>query len=565
MKTMEAKVVERTNRIKVKSITFSAKSFRKLRELEIEFAERLTLIAGHNGIGKSTILGLVANTFGLTSSQDSKSYFSEPFYANIERIVYLALSEVEAAQKNPSAAPLVQAEVNERIVKKRCAMTKRGRWRRARVVPRTVDREEGDDIGPDAKVPLPTIYLGIRRLASFGEADEKDVVSQPATIEQEDARLIRSFISSIMQGTELTEDVSHQQIKGSKKRTMQPGYQQHDSLSVSLGQDSLSSIATALASFNQLKRTMGAEYPGGLLVIDELDAGFHPHAIKLLVDALRSYARRLCLQIIATTHSPHLISWVHPEGSGSLNAPDKVVYLLDTARPRLAPDQSLRGIIEDMTLVETQADEKLSLCVYFEDQEALDFFDALFPPASRGALSRRLGVKIQLIPLGVGGNHLLGLPSRDPIFKDRVLVVDGDTSIRGASANYGNVVKLPCAAGARDKQRSPENSIRLFLLELSRAIEGPYFEALEGLNTRNATTDKVRARFFADGVGRSDEREKTKRWWRQHWATIKQWKVINAWASLHQAEVGVFRQRLELAVTAVATRLMVSRALPKEY
>ena len=71
--------------------------------------ERVTLIAGHNGIGKSTILGLVANTFGMTDRSGPKSYFGEPFYANIERIVYLALAEVADAQKDPSAAPVVTA------------------------------------------------------------------------------------------------------------------------------------------------------------------------------------------------------------------------------------------------------------------------------------------------------------------------------------------------------------------------------------------------------------------------------------------------------------------------
>jgi len=67
-------------------------------------------ITTNNGIGKSTIQGLVANTFGV-SKGGPKSYFGEPFYANIERIVYLALEEVIIAQENPAAAPTVVAEV----------------------------------------------------------------------------------------------------------------------------------------------------------------------------------------------------------------------------------------------------------------------------------------------------------------------------------------------------------------------------------------------------------------------------------------------------------------------
>ena len=105
--------------IRVKSLEFSDSPFRKLKELKIELGSRLTLIAGHNGIGKSTILGLLANTFGLTSEGAPKTYLGDPFYANIERIVYLALSEVDTAQQNPAAAPIVVADVDGVEVRKR--------------------------------------------------------------------------------------------------------------------------------------------------------------------------------------------------------------------------------------------------------------------------------------------------------------------------------------------------------------------------------------------------------------------------------------------------------------
>nr|CBA27466.1 hypothetical protein Csp_A02420 [Curvibacter putative symbiont of Hydra magnipapillata] len=546
-------------KVQVKSLTFGKPPFRKLGNINIEFAHRLTLIAGHNGIGKSTILGLVANTFGITERGGPKSYFGEPYYANIERIVYLALAEVAEAQKDLASAPVVTANVNGIEVKKRCAMTQRTEWKRARVVPRTIDKAEDDTVGQDAKIPLPTIYLGMRRLASAGEADEKEVASSQLDMHLADSTLMVAFVSSVIHGTELNTDVTHQTIKGSKKKTAQPGYTNHDALAVSMGQDSLGSMATALASFNQLKREMGEAYPGGLLVIDEMDVGFHPHAIERLAKSLKTYANQLDLQIIATTHSPRLIEAIHPDGNGNANAPDKVIYLLDTKYPRLATDQSLQAMLSDMSM--TQDKEKPTrkakpkLAVYFEDDEAAQFCASLIPAAKKTALSKKYGVHINWIPLGIGGSHLVKLPEKDPLFLDRVLIVDADTSVHQEAAARGNIVKLPNVPGTTGVARSLENTTKQFLRDISDTADGPLRKALINLNTQNPTTDKIYVNFFQDGDGESTKREKTKIWWKKHWTKLKNWGVIEQWAVVYKPEVDKFEAAFEAAVARTAGRL----------
>jgi predicted ATPase len=546
-------------KVKVKSLTFGTSPFRKLGNISIEVADRLTLIAGHNGIGKSTILGLIANTFGMTERGGPKSYFGEPFSANIERIVYLALAEVDATQKDLASAPVVIADVDNFEVKKRCSMTRRSVWKRARVVPRTVDKADDDKVGQDAKIPLPTIYLGMRRLASAGEADEKEVASSKLDMHPADSALMVAFVSSVIQGTELNTDVTHQTIKGSKKKTAQPGYTRHDALAVSMGQDSLGSMATALASFSQLKREMGEAYPGGLLVIDEMDVGFHPHAIERLAKSLKTYAKQLDLQIIATTHSPRLIEAVHPDGDGNANAPDKVIYLLDTKFPRLAEDQSLRAMLNDMALTPDEEKPKKkakpTLAVYFEDDEAVQFCDRLIPIAKKRALSKKYGVRINWIPLGIGGSHLVKLPEKDPLFLDRVLVVDADTTVPQAAAARGNIVKLPNVPGTTGVARSLENTTKQFLRDISNTADGPMHRALLNLNTPNPTSDKVHRNFFQDGDGESTERNKTKAWWKRHWTKLKNWGVIEQWAEVYKAEADKFEAAFEAAVVRTAGRI----------
>ncbi|WP_138515311.1 ATP-binding protein [Rhodoferax bucti] len=551
-----------SNKVKVKSLTFGKPPFRKLGSFDIQFADRLTLIAGHNGIGKSTILGLVANTFGITERSGPKTYLGDPFYANIEQIVFLALDEVVEAQKNTASAPVVIANVGGVEVKKRCSMTQRTQWQRARVVPRTVDKVEGDTVGQDAKVPLPTIYLGMKRLASVGEAEEKDVSSVKLAMHADDSALMREFVSAVILGAELTNDVNHQSIKGAKKKSAQPGYEKHGPFAVSMGQDSLGSIATALASFSKLKRDMGDDYPGGLLVVDEMDVGFHPHAIERLVKSLKSCANRLDLQIIATTHSPRLIEAVHPDGDGNAKAPDSVVYLLDTKHPRIAKDQSLRAILNDMALLpdddKPSRKAKPTLAIYFEDEEATEFCSGLIPAAKKLALAKKYGVRINWIPLGVGGSNLLGFPAKDPLFLNRVLVVDADTTIPNEAAARGNAVKLPCVAGSAGTARSSENTVKKFLRDISESGDGALHEALLNLNITNPTSDRIQSVFFEDGAGKSTKRDSTKNWWTKNWPKLKKWGVVERWAEVYQTEAGEFEAAFELAISRTVARLTKS-------
>ena len=62
--------------------------FRKFKNLNIPLASRITLLCGHNGVGKSTILGLLSSLSGLTQGSE-KSYFGKLFDASIADIVYI--------------------------------------------------------------------------------------------------------------------------------------------------------------------------------------------------------------------------------------------------------------------------------------------------------------------------------------------------------------------------------------------------------------------------------------------------------------------------------------------
>lgn len=551
--------------IKVKRISFDPPPFRKLGNITIDFADRITVIAGHNGIGKSTIMALVANNSGLTSSQEHRSLFGKAFQANLFEIVYLDYDVEYLAPRNAGLTlpePKIEYVVNgNEPVVKACSITGRSQSEKARVVARTVPPQHFESadkaiaFGPDAKIPLPTIYLGMIRMFPVGEANPNWVKPSPdRAIAQEEKDFISKFINDVVVGSNTTAThITSLGIKGTGKLAKHPAYS-YDTRCVSLGQDSLGSIATALASFQALKREW-PEYPGGLLIIDEVDAGLHPHAQGNLLTALRKAARHLDLQIIATTHSTHVVEAVHPAASGNALAPDSVAYLIDTELPRLATGFSLQNILDDMSLkapVPAALPKKKQLKIYFEDDEAAFVFNKLVGPGIKRQLSRKFGVKLSPMPLGVGCTNLAALSRHDPYFKGVLMVLDADASVTG-KVHRGNIVKLPGAKDSTGRGMSPERTLHAHIKSLVSNPAG-HSDTWAALAALKLSTNQLRTHLLSGGETAAN-RESAKKWWRNHETRIADWQLYESWAAENQEAVEVFLEELEKAIGIVALRL----------
>lgn len=571
--------------IKLKSLEFYENGFRKLKDLKFEFADRITIIAGHNGIGKSTILGLVSSTSGLNNpesllKQDAvkeqkensteekiniKSYFNKPFSTVIHDIIHLDPEELE---NDKLKSPWPRAVYEENTVEhwKNIRITKRGEGRLRSVSSTDISSPDKDLAGNDEKIPLPTLYLGMVRMLPVGESSENDIDSTVELMAREDAIYLRDFINKVIGSTamESSEEITKQTIKNTKKSSNHPAYS-HNSKSVSLGQDSLSSIATAVASFKKLKRILGEDYPGGLLVIDEIDAGFHPHAQYKLIDALRSAAKNLSLQIIATTHSNRLIEYIHPDSTLSNNAlriGDKVIYLADTATPRITTTWSLEDILSDMSLdqISPNLDQVPIIKAYLEDEEAGKFLKGILKMTTNSKTFYGHGnkKKMSVMPLGIGGNNLAKLPDFDPYFKETLLIVDADTTVPRSATNC---IKLPPKKDIHSKGINPEKTIYLYIQELIKGKECDYPTTHQTLfEIEKVTSTRLTQEFSISGVN-IEKRENAKSWFNQHFEKIKQYKIIELWAKDHKEQVKAFlielEQKLqELIPTKKGTKLL---------
>ncbi len=546
-------------RIVLKELSISGKPFRKLKDITLRFSPRITLISGHNGVGKSTILGLIANTSGITQANSApRSYFDRTFQANLAEIIFIDYERefLESQEADTLPRPIITYEINGKDeIKKRCALTDRSTEGRARIVPRNFSpsshftSSDGEiDVGVASKVPLPTIYLGMTRVLPLGEAEEGSVTNDViGSMPEEDRKLIAEFVNSIILGASATEDsVTSNKIKGTSKFSSHPTYQ-YDAKCVSLGQDSLGSIAAAVASFQMLKREW-PKYPGGLLVIDELDSGFHPHAISRLVEQLEHYAAELDLQIVATTHSTRLIQAVHPRTSRSKNI---VAYLMDTGAPYLMQDASLQAIMDDMDLVPPKAavaGAKPVVRIYLEDAEALFMFNLLIPAAIKRKVGSANGVRIQPIAMGVGCNSLANLSHIDPHFRLSAFALDADATLKPRHFKHGNICILP-----GDGKKSPERTLFSFIKSLVDDAQDKHPETWAKLRKMHITTTQIQAHLL-NWKGDLSDRDHAKKWWKDRETYIKDWKLFEAWMAENKSAVQKFQEDFALVAKAVAKR-----------
>lgn len=539
--------------IKLKSLEFPSNGIRKIKNIKIDFSERITLIAGPNGIGKSTILGLIASASGISE----KSYFNKPFSSDINNIIHFDPSELdnnELIAPWPKITYLYNKSQSAVEHWKNISITRRPK--RLRSVARTDKNSPDKSItGKDAKIPLPTIYLGMLRMLPIGEIPEDDIVSDNEVMDVSDAELLNNFINKVINGTRSVDNnkIISQSIKNTTKISKHPDYA-HSSKSISLGQDSLSNIGTALISFNRLKRNLGEGYSGGLLIIDEIDACFHPHAQQKLIDALANIAKNLSLQVIATTHSPKLIEYVHPHSKirdNSNRTLDSIVYLSDTQIPRIANNWSLEEIIADMSLSPLPKKNKKnsSPCIikaYLEDEEAAFFL--------RGILNISKNVKIFgskpkkklcIIPISVGCNSIVNLPRHDDYFKTVLLIIDGDNAAK-IPKDVQNVIKLPSYKDPSTKRGvNPERTLYHYIEELVKGHDCCYKKTAQKLFENGYTSDRLREYFLSFPNTNITKRESAKSWFKKVSNKIEECDLIKFWAEDHKKYVEDFKIDLE--------------------
>lgn len=546
--------------IKLSKVSFDNLGIRKLKDFSIPITERITLIAGHNAIGKSTILGIIANSSGIKSA-DYKSYFEKTYQSKFEELFFLDDSEIlPAGQRGHVTLTYHIESINNdsygfcAIHNKKCNISKNttSSTIRPRLIPRSEDRIQSEELGiggGDGKIPLPTIYLGMSRMTPIGEFEDEDISKRILkNMDDKDKNFIHETFNKIIRINNLSNvDVVDHDFKGSRKKSKVPSMD-FNTLSISLGQDSVSAIVTALASFNKLKRELKESYLGGILVIDEIESGLHPKAQMNLITVLKKVGRDLNLQILATTHSLTIIKSVlkDQEEQSKFEAPkDSVIYLEDTRMPHPMKDLTYEKIKNDMLLSMDEVKELPSIKVYFEDKEAMFFFQKLMEYLNLNDQSIEFGRDLKLISASLGCDTLLKLNKADEYFNKVAIILDNDVLTKSTYLEYvnsqKNMLTLPGDKSFTPSTpaylRNPENIVYNFLNDkLSNYLENRDF-----WSDCQYTSDYVEQNILTINESDMPNNEVMKKWFNTHTMHFDTMGIIEKWCSENDSSVQKFK------------------------
>jgi predicted ATPase len=407
-------------------------NFRALRDVEIELGDAITVICGKNGTSKSSILGVAAQMFSF--EKDYVRNVSLP-YAKITggdfKSRYKEHIRISDKFDRPGsmsvAIELEDGYTGRTATGKLELMAREGK-------PRPVIRHNSVAQGNQSRnFTHPVIFLSLKRLYPIADRDYNTVDNQYLTehrstfIQLSNELLNRT--SAQVTGTRgtISSAVAHDS--------------NYDHESVSAGEDNAGQIVLALMSFRKLKNDY-PDYKGGLLLIDEADAGLFPTAQINLIKILERECRELNLQVVMTSHSPTLIQYAYDKGQ-EFRRRYKTVYLSDSfGAVQVMNDWSWTQIYADIhsTTVTVSSDVKLpKVNVYFEDAEASDFISVLL---NRQPIKRFVKLMTD-VSLGCT-NYLQLIDHRVPEFeKLSVVCLDADVVIKTTKKSRPTVVILP--------------------------------------------------------------------------------------------------------------------------
>ncbi len=417
--------------------------FRGFQDISFKLGKQLTLIAGQNGTQKSTLLGMLTQTFSIPPSHvlhGEKPLCGGNFRSNFKD--KFKLSPQYDIPKSHEWTIDFHGSTESFTIESMSRSSTSGDIR---------FWKKGDRSAGSGYVHFPVIFLSLKRL--LPSAEESSLAEDTSiTLTDNETAFYKKWYNKILLSLDKVEKIAY--LKSKNKETVGVDSDHYDWLSNSAGQDNVGKILLAIISFKRLKEKFGNDYEGGILAIDEIDATLFPGAQAKLVDALLKFCSLLSIQVIATTHSMSMIERLLKVSENVKRKDDvKLVYLKKVDKKIVVEEDLNANRLNNHLNVSLGNTVKLTVDVFAEDEECRDF--------SKATLGRKY-VNLKYVDCTLGCENLLQLAKQKiPAFlhPNSIVVLDGDVSPQKIK-NFKNFIMLPGGD-------SPEKVLANFLWDLS--------------------------------------------------------------------------------------------------
>lgn len=476
--------------------------------VSLALGKNITCISGVNGVGKSTILAILSN---IGEIRGFHTLTGQPFRGEFANVV-LFDSDHDTQGNNKVAIKFTDSIFEEDKLSFRATKQKSHEKIRYRLIPqKTMLRKT------EAKLSWPSYYLTLSRLVPVGESDTAKQSQLPLDIEREILEKHRFIMKESFDPK--AENVSAQNVRAATQKQENFGINtsQYSATSNSSGQDNLGQILRSVWSFRRLKSQMGADFNGGILCIDELDAALHPGAQNLLFDFLLSETERVGYQIVFTTHSlsllHHIVERQHVEHIGesiqtiyfNRNGVTKDVDILK--------NPALSFIRYGLMSTFDEGTKNNQVQLLMEDSVARRLFKRMIRNSTFKNVQELY--EMNFLNISIAWNSLISLAVNDnDLYNKSIIVLDGDLHQKKQCESLQDSL-----ANAPFNINSDQNKSHLFLLPTQKAIETELVEyslnsnlSKDFYNTpsvynRGLSPDKLKdriAEMFPDGPSKTD-------------------------------------------------------------
>lgn len=387
----------------MKITKLNIKNFRHIKNQTIEFGDKLTVITGQNGTGKSSLLGWVAQACDFKPMY--KTVTAQNFYSKYSEI-FRFCKENDYSKKYIVSLKYKESQNGKEETK----------LMKTRYTPKTKKGQERYRVDFDKRgtaIDFPVIYLGLKRLIPL--ATEKKISQRKFKLDTSEMKSFSDLSKKIL--ILLDKNISSEGIKSTNKDILAMKTEKYGHLGNSAGQDNIGQIISALISFKRLKHEQGNSYKGGLLLIDEIDSTLYAGSQIHLIKELYKFSRDNNVQIVFTTHSLEILEHL----SKKIDEDTKINFLElknKTIENKLNP--SIKFLINKIKVQTGQREKILKTEVLCEDREA-----ELWCKNLLNGVDYKKYLNIKAGPFGEGQLSTMA-ESAHPLFKNVYFVLDGD-------------------------------------------------------------------------------------------------------------------------------------------